>query len=519
MSDEISGDFGFAAAFSRYRTYLSDVCDVDYTCGKEAGKGFGTRTAVFNDNVTIRVLTQPEMQKVDIAYLRTGVEDVLGEKVGIHRVDNGRSSHLRFCLSFVAKTSIEDALADVGALIGKYKRIQLCDIDFTVDCERITTRETLLNWLPSGTKISDRKNNTGKNCLSWFEDNGRIRCKVYNKIVQILESAGVREPIGSSIHTLLTDTDIASTAIDYQLFGVTRIEVTFYSSELQTPRYYTETVLGLYKRLESCPTFSVSLEDQWKALRDQLTQMLCIYDEKTSAFAYCQWWNSLTGKIQGASKTVKPKDLMKIVGNYSFPNRPIYLIQVSKTTGDEKIRVFRRNSSDDDDKNLTLVPGPNGGLYPNGKKKCHNLAEYGMGSLDPGYIGWGDTRLRPTDAAIGLVGEILQESTLVDEIDALVNKMSKITINTKEYTPAYKTLEMDKEYTFSAFGQEVFHGKECIFARTTCGKAIRCEKSLATLITSHGDAAGPLKIRTIKVVKPKNVPDLQCSVIPNDNAQ
>lgn len=514
MSEQLEGDYAFAESFSRYRAYLSDICDVDYTCGREAGRGFGGHTPVFNDNVTVSVQTTPEMHKVDIAYARAGISDILGDDIGIMRVDNGKSSSLRFCLT-LPRMSVGDVVASIQKLLDKYHRIKLCDIDFTIDCERITTRKDVEVWLPAGTKIADRRNKTGNNCISWYEEDGKRRCKEYNKTVQVLESAGAREKIGSSLHVLFTDTEVGSTAQEYKDSGVTRLEITFYSSELYRAEHYTTTVLDLYCRLRTCASYSVSLADQWCALSSKLTQMMCIYHTPTSTFAYCHWWNSLTGKIQGSSKTIKGKDLMKVLGNYSFVDRPVYLITVKGSPAREDIKVYRRASSDE---NITLVPGTNGGLYPSGKDKVRDLADYGMGVVEPGHLGWKD-RLRSTSKALAVCEEeVMQEASIEDEINALMASMSKITINTKEYRPAHKTLVLDKVYTIMAFGKEVFHGKECVFARTTSGDAVRCEKSLARMILEH-DASGvtyPLKIRTLRVVKHSNVPDLYCDVVHGD---
>ena len=46
------------------------------------------------------------------------------------------------------------------------------------------------------------KNNTAfKNCSTFVRgtDNGTIRCKYYNKVIQSIESAAVREKVGNQV--------------------------------------------------------------------------------------------------------------------------------------------------------------------------------------------------------------------------------------------------------------------------------------------------------------------------------
>ncbi|KAF9163349.1 hypothetical protein BGX20_001364 [Mortierella sp. AD010] len=164
---------------------------------------------------------------------------------------------------------------------------------------------------------------------------------------------------------------------------------------------------------------------------------------------------------------------MKIIGNFGFLNRLIYLIQVTESGNvkNEDLKVYRRIFNRE---TITLIPGPSGGLYPTCKDQIRELSDFGVGVVFPGYLGW-KRGLRNTDKAIAEVQEWsndVQENSLQDDIDQLTAKMLKITINTKEYKPAHKTLSMDTEYTIVAFGREMFRGRECIFARMTDGSML-----------------------------------------------
>src|SRR5579871_1135500 len=364
MSEQATlvSDYSFANAFAKYRAYLSDICDVDYTCGAEGRQGFGAHTEVFNDNITVSIVSEKEMQKADAVFCRAAIRDIFGNRVGILRADNGQGGKMRFCIS-TSRLPLENVIKKVKELARKYKRITLCDIDFTIDCQYITTRADVVDWLPAGTKIMDRANTTGNNCISWFEDDGKRRCKEYNKTVQIKESAGVREVIGSSLYTLVTDNETADTALEYKGVGMTRLEVTFYGTSISNAQYYTDVVMDLYRRMGKCKTYKVSLEEQWNALASKITQMMCIYHVPSGMFAYCHWWNSLTGKIQGGSRSVDRQGVLKIRSHYGFVNRPIYLLTVVVNGGtlDEEIRLYRRSEQDE---NIILAPGARGGLYP-----------------------------------------------------------------------------------------------------------------------------------------------------------
>src|SRR5579871_3316301 len=355
---EVVGIYNFAKAFATHRAYLSDVSCVDYTCGEDGVRGFESPTDVFNDGITVYMSSSKDLHKADANYVRTAICDVMGKGVKILRVDNGLGADIRFCITACESERIPQiTVQKVDALLTKYKSIKLADIDFTLDCGRISTRKDVKAWLPPGTKIADSKNRTGNNCISWFEDDGKRRCKEYNKTVQIAETAGARPVLGSDMHILLNGSMLADSIISFKDVGMTRLEITFYGGELKTPDEYVEAVMDLFERMESCTTYSVSLERQWNALASCLTQMMCIYHEPSSTFAYVHWWNSLTGKMQGSQKEINKKNLLKVVANFGFSERPIYLLTVDGRG--EELKVYRRGIGSSE---ITLLPGPSG-LY------------------------------------------------------------------------------------------------------------------------------------------------------------
>lgn len=498
MAVEFDGEYSFPRAFSRYGEYLSDISEVDYTCGTASRLGFGEHTSVFNDNITVCMTSGKEMHKMDSIICRAAIREFFGDQVGIMRGDNGRCADIRFCISTsLMMMSNDEVLSCLQRLLRKHTRLKLCDIDFTIDCRYITTRQDVLAWLPPGTRISDRRNTTGNNCISWFEDNGKRRCKEYNKTAQVKESAGARETIGSSLHVLMTDNETASTALRFKESGVTRLEVTFYSSNVMTIGYYIDTVIDLYRRMQTCKTYEVSLEQQWDALAAEIKQMMCMYHVPSSTFAYCHWWNSLTGKMQGGSKVVKSGDLSKVMSHYGFLNRPIYLVTVRENNGvvDEEVKLFRRAQHDE---NITLIAGPRGGLYPNTKEaKKHALSDFGMGVIEPGYIGWKDNIRSTSKAFLGLV-----EDTLESDIGELETFMTKLNINTKNYKAANKALDKEKEYRMIGYGKEKYGKGIGTFAMMSDGTCVRCEKTLAALIDARVESGNLSHIRFVALDTP-----------------
>ena len=92
--------------------------------------------------------------------------------------------------------------------------ILLHDIDMATDCRYVTSRPILQKYLEDKfgdeVDILDDRCKVGNHCLSWFWEvnkEQKIRCKVYNKFVQMLESAEVRNSLGSRMENLVMNTD------------------------------------------------------------------------------------------------------------------------------------------------------------------------------------------------------------------------------------------------------------------------------------------------------------------------
>jgi hypothetical protein len=161
--------------------------------------------------------------------------------------------------------------------------IALHDIDFAYDCKYITTRLHVERLLKEGntTKVIDDLTKVGHHCISWIsleEDRKNIRYKVYNKFVQILESAEVRKSLGSRLEDLVEkDTAFGRRVEKYQHHGYSRIELTFEGSSLRSLRSYEDEMNRTRTFLEDCPTYKCSFEKQWGERAKCITSMVAVH--------------------------------------------------------------------------------------------------------------------------------------------------------------------------------------------------------------------------------------------------
>ncbi|KAL1928897.1 hypothetical protein VTP01DRAFT_1956 [Rhizomucor pusillus] len=123
------------------------------------------------------------------------------------------------------------------------------------------------------------------------------------------------------------------------------------------------------EQLSQCPTFEISFERQWRALADEISSFFAIYVKDKGNFGYSHWWNSITRKKQGVCRSrVDGKDLIQLLSNFSFNDRPIHCL-ILETASDEgqshspyylvQYRWYIRTRFA-----KTLVPAQNNSLYP-----------------------------------------------------------------------------------------------------------------------------------------------------------
>ncbi|KAF9966680.1 hypothetical protein BGZ73_000919 [Actinomortierella ambigua] len=409
--------------------------------------------------------------------------------------------------------------------------IYVHDVDMTVDCARIASRAILRAFvvrnIPHANIVRDRRK-VGDHCLSWTMDLGgqRVKCKVYNKFIQMLQSAEVRKQLGSRMDDLVANPDPAFTEklLRYQDDGFSRIEITFYGSNVQRRRYYRERMQELLAMMQECPTVSVSYTQQWSSLAAYIKDVVAIYVAKRKTFAYCHWWNSVTGKKYGSAKGKVGRDEVQgLLANYSFNDRKIHYFVVDADRNKVKVlseKIFKRLEGSTA---MTLVAGGSKGLYPS--KKNHrtpvlDFADVGIVSVNNITIGWPEKRHDKRTKPVVQIYEFFGEGS----DDRYMKALGRIG-HTGSYVSANTGLTVGTEYLAVAYGVGTYRGRDYFFILTSCGRRIRCGDSLDAIMQSPmvcvRDRGGPVYARyrfyfkAIRQVAIRGVRDMKCEWVSN----
>jgi hypothetical protein len=369
--------------------------------------------------------------------------------------------------------------------------IALHDIDFAYDCTRITTRlhvERLLKQTKT-TKIVDDVGRVGHHCISWRGRKGdtkNIRYKVYNKFVQILESAEVRKSLGSRLEDLVEkETAFGRRVKKYKKHGYSRIELTFEGSSLRSLQSYQDEMDKTKNLLKKCKTFKCSFEMQWEERAKCITSMVAVHFPHEKLFAYCHWWNSVTSKKYGYmwQNFKNPELITLLLANYSFNDRPIYFVEghVEEVNGKEKvilgeIRTFKREPGCTA---ITLVAGSQKGMFPSRDASSNVIRKFskvGIVEVDNISIAWPKRVHNRYSAPLADIFEY-------DEDTVDTNVLHLKTIHVSMYTAADRILKPDEEYTIVAAGLKEFRSEHRWHFITACGIKVRAGKSLAKIWT------------------------------------
>ncbi|KAI9475867.1 MAG: hypothetical protein EXX96DRAFT_280715 [Benjaminiella poitrasii] len=241
--------------FSDHAHYLSDVYGLDYTSlARTPMDGWDDPSTIFCDNVVFWCLihwiagasfASPirtymalvrgifgeylERSQYKVALITKGIYTTTGydyfpeDMQQLKAKDMGLAD---FMAGYIAiKVSFENVLLDtLLSILKKVTRllkeefVVLHDLDVGIDLARISNRTTILRYLlDNGLRedmIVDDRHSVGDNCISWRSytfmkkhEKVPIRIKLYNKFIQMLESAQVRCSIGSQLSYLVANTD------------------------------------------------------------------------------------------------------------------------------------------------------------------------------------------------------------------------------------------------------------------------------------------------------------------------
>ncbi|KAF9017115.1 hypothetical protein BGZ52_005334, partial [Haplosporangium bisporale] len=376
----------------------------------------------------------------------------------------------------------------------KEEFILLHDIDITTDCQYVTTRKILQEYLEQTledqVEIIHDRNKVGNHCLSWYmttHKDQRVRCKMYNKLVQMLESAEVRTSIGSRMESIVMPVDAKFHKRLYKAKkkGLSRLEVTFYGPKLHKYSYYEHILETVKEHLEECPTFCVPHKAYWRQFAGNISSMVGVHVTKgnETAFAYCHWWNAITTKKYGSCRLKVQKDeAMKLLANYSFNKRPIYFLEVTmdgNTIVETKVAKYMRPEGCTA---ITLVAGQQKSLYPylyHDDVKC--FKDMGIVKVDNIKIQWPKRRLRKSSPPIVDIHLVPMDD------EGMFIQVHGSATHKSTFEPGYQVLQKDTLYLVASMAKDTFRGKEYIFATLSSGIRVRCGKLLEQMLLSWLD--------------------------------
>jgi hypothetical protein len=364
----------------------------------------------------------------------------------------------------------------------------LHDIDLTKDCRYITTRSRIKNYLEKKgiTTVKNDRDRTkvGDHCISWMghtKNTKNIRYKVYNKFVQMMESAEVRKPLGSRMEDFVVgDGSFSKRLIKHKDHGFSRLELTFYGPKLLTYEEYHNRIVETMELLEECPTFECSFENQWRQRADRIKSMIAIYlpEKEKGVFAYCHWRNSVTSKKYGyVWKNVLPNVVSKLLANYSFNDRPIYYFEAKVDEDEVSITKEVVYSRQPGCTAITLVPGGSKGMFPSRDSfpdLARKFSKMGFVEVDNISIGWPKKRFNKNSAPLAEIVEGWNEN----KDEGYTRRLKEV--NSSVYRSSF-TLDPGTEYTIVAAGLQNYRKSLRWHFITQCGKHVRAGKSLHKL--------------------------------------
>jgi hypothetical protein len=183
--------------------------------------------------------------------------------------------------------------------------------------------------------------------------------KIYNKFVQMLESAEVGKSLGSRMEDFVVgNNNFTERLMKHKEHRLSHLELTFYGPRLLPYEEYHDRIGEAIELLEKYPTFECSFKNQWKQQAERIKSMVAVYFPEKKLFSYCHWWNLRTSKKYGYTwKKVSPDLVLTLLANYSFNDHPIYYFEAQLDGDQVKITKEETYSRQIGCTAITLVPG------------------------------------------------------------------------------------------------------------------------------------------------------------------
>ena len=241
----------------------------------------------------------------------------------------------------------------------------LKDVDVTIDYAGSFDKHECINHLTSFENfreqgsmqngeeyprtVVDNDTEVGNNCLTWMEevDGIKTRQKIYNKMIQMLETKSVRSTVGSHWKDWVcqTETRLAEARDKAKDRGLTRAEVTFYiQDEIPNDEFIEDVLERIVRYIPKDMVYSTSYTATWKTYCDSFKHSLVCVDRSKDIAIIVYSYNETTGNISGQ---LVEKWLMDEKEKWCFDkltlngNLPLDVIEVV-----EIAKVFEKNKKD-----------------------------------------------------------------------------------------------------------------------------------------------------------------------------
>lgn len=526
--------------FKEKREYLNDIGNINYVEDVKQSK-FITFSNIFCDNIIVKKKTNLNKDTdISLAACYAIIKKIFNNlKFKDYHIQNLNSIYdknespiqiyLVFKISF-SEYNLDKILPFITTFISCCKKynIYLDNIDISMDIKNISTRNIIQDYILSqGIQIKDIINDTSKvgiNCISfnkYLNNKIKIKIKLYNKLVQMLQSSNVRKNFGCQITNLIYNTDYFIHKLqNSKNNGLTRFEITIYDNELHSYNYYENILNEEYNFIKNCPAYKVSFRSQWKKILSHISSSIMVYCESSKIFAYCHWWDSITGKIYGIiKKNIDSSTSQKLVANFSFNQRPIhYFILHNKSLHDYTYYEYKRTYD-----TITLFPGKSKGMFPSveshmneNNKPLLKLSDLGMKEYFNIKFNWPEKIYNKNSKPLTKLDLIKKNSSNINMNNNNIQEIDIIRVS--QYKRPYDELEVGKNYSVREFGYEHYRNKnkpKYLFIITTCNKKLRCGDKLRNTIEPS------LKIKPIQNIQFKIINktikdgyfDVECELI------
>ncbi|KAL1931081.1 hypothetical protein VTP01DRAFT_10218 [Rhizomucor pusillus] len=387
----------------------------------------------------------------------------------------------------------------------------LHDIDIAVYCAFISTRAIIKEYLMT-LGVTDRD--------------------IADDVKDMLESTDVRSKVGSQPANLIMNPcpRLTEKLKSFMASGMSRIEITFYSSTIYIVEEYRLILDQTLERLSQCPTFEISFERQWRALANEISSFSAIYVQDKGIFGYSHWWNSTTRKKQGVCRSrVDGKDLIQLLSNFSFNDRPIHCL-ILETARDEDqshspYHLVQYRGNVRTRFATTLVPAQNDPLYPfrSSLPGVPFFASIGLVEANGVLIDWPLDRLRKatkdreasTVCSIQLYEENIRSMPSGDHVrvdDSRLVEMRNL-LRPTDYKADYNVLVLGSSYTITHFGTTMYKGRLYICLQSDDEIGFQCSSQrLASVVEEYIQRGEIFTIHVDGIVKRRGFKEINARI-------